>query len=192
MRVLIVGEGKHECSGALQTIVERVLGAGHVYEHDLLHKGTIHAFHGTGQGYLKKAIRWMLEAQRRGYDAIVLLVDRDNDDERTTQMAQAQESEMALVRRALGVAIRTFDAWMLADETAISKVLRSTVQRQKDPETMPEPKVTFAWLLQNSICGLGQAEAYLAIANVMDLDQAAQRCPKGLGIFVGRLRTIVA
>jgi hypothetical protein len=78
----------------------------------------IHAHHGKGQGYFKKALRWILEAERRGYDALVLVIDQDNTPERVQEINKAQNDQRVTLRRALGVAIRTFDAWMLADEQA--------------------------------------------------------------------------
>ena len=72
MRVLVVAEGKHESSGALENLLNRL--------------GENNAFHGKGQGYFKRAVRWLKEAEERGVNALILLIDEDGRDERIEQI----------------------------------------------------------------------------------------------------------
>jgi hypothetical protein len=116
MKILLVGEGRHELAGALPALVQRFTSTDIQYDLDRVSRNDIHAHHGRGGGYFKKALRWIREAEKRGYDALILLIDEDNRPERTREIDDAQDhSTVTALPRALGVAIRTFDAWMLAD-----------------------------------------------------------------------------
>ncbi len=189
MRVLIVGEGKHEGGGALESLVQRLSAKPLQCEFDRVGRNDIHAYHGKGQGYLKKAIRWMREAENRGYDALVFLIDQDKWPERRTELNAAQEHmTIARIARAMGVAIRTFDAWMLADERAVSTTLECAVQTQADPEAMHDPKSVCKRLLDDSGSSITQAEMYAKIADQARLETLEQRCPRGFAPFATRVR----
>lgn len=200
MRVLIVAEGKHEVAegkrentGALQTIVSRLAGADKTYKVDRLARRDLRAIHSKGRGYYKRALRWMLHAQEQGYNAVVLLVDEDGKAERRREIEDAQaDIQHASISRAMGVAIRTFDAWMLADEGSLSRVLGCTIQRQGDPETIADPKEACAGLMAENECRLTQTEFYKQIAEGADLDVLSRRCPQGFAPFASRLRDLAA
>src|SRR5262245_10831516 len=146
MKVLLVAEGKHERGkedrdGALETLVCRLHQGISQCDLDRVSRNDIHIHYGRGQGYFKKALRWILEAEKCGYDAIVLIIDQDNAPERVQEITKAQNDQrVTLLRRALGVAIRTFDAWMLADEQALTHVLGYAVSPQRSPEEMSDAK----------------------------------------------------
>jgi hypothetical protein len=76
MKVLLVSEGKHEQSGALESLIKRMAQRQIVCESERVHDSKIHAYQGKGGGYFKKAVRWIITAQERGYDALILLCDR--------------------------------------------------------------------------------------------------------------------
>jgi hypothetical protein len=191
MKVLIVAEGKHESGGALKTLVGRVAGKCLECDFDRVQRHDIHAHHGTGQGYYKKAIRWMLEAQKRGYEAIILLVDHDHQPRRRQELNQAQEdTSLARIARAVGVAVETFDAWMLADERALSDVLGTQVPRQQDPETICDPKAVCAELHDSSENQMSLTEMYAALAAIINIDTLEQRCPSGFAPFSCRMRLL--
>jgi hypothetical protein len=192
MRVLVVAEGRHERSGALAAFVARLkhpreltLATDRVSRHD------IHAFHGGGQGFFKRALRWLLEAGKRDYDALVLVIDEDGRPERSTQIEAAQEhDEISSLPRALGVAVRTFDAWMLADENALTQVLGRPTDRQPDPETIREPKTVCATLLAGSRHEMAQRAMYAALAKAANLETVEERCPRGFRPFAQRVRAM--
>ncbi len=192
MNVLLVSEGKHEGSGALESLVRRIVSKIQSCKWDNVQRSDIHTHRGTGQGFFKRAVRWILEARKRGFDALILVIDEDGQRERIRELHAAQHETVltASLPRALGIAIRTFDAWMLADEIALSMVLGNLVQTQPSPEELYEPKVACATLLLQSDCGLSQREMYARLANQIDLDQLASRCPKGFGVFAERLRAL--
>jgi hypothetical protein len=195
VRILLVAEGKHERGtldrhGALEALVRRLLNREADFVHDRLANNQIHAHHGKGRGYYKKALRWMLEAAKRGFDAIVLVVDQDGAAERRRDIDDAQESPIASIRRALGVAIRRFDAWLLADEQALSGVLGMTVQRQPQIERIRDPKKTCKGLREASQRPMTQTEMYEGVAGQADLDILSERSPRGFAPFAERVRAL--
>jgi hypothetical protein len=86
----------------------------------------------------------------RGANALILLIDEDGRSERIREISDAQDYHQSQLARAMGVAIRMFDAWMLADEEALTEVLGYTVNTQPDPETIGHPKQVCADLLAES------------------------------------------
>ncbi len=198
MNILIVCEGQSEgftekaegeWVGALPLLVRKI---GNVeFSHTLkkVSDRTVSRLHGTGNGYFKRSLEWMREAKKGGYDAIVLVVDQDDKPERVREVARAQEDmTMFTIPRALGVAIRTFDAWVLADEVALSQVLGKTVQTQPAPEEIPAPKKTCEGLLAEHESALGLASLYAAVAEKLRLPVVVKRCPHGFEPFTNRVR----
>ena len=188
-----MSEGRHELGtregdSALEILVRRLNGDIRQCKSKPVSKKNIHAHHGKGKGYFKRALRWMLEANKRGYDALILVIDQDNRPERGQELTEAQNDTLVSLRRALGVAIRTFDAWMLADEQALTRVLRHTVERQPNPEEIRDPKGVCADLLDDSQVSMSQSELYSAVADAADIDTMEARCPKGFAPFAERVR----
>lgn len=191
MRVLIVAEGKHERSGALERLVRRVSHRQELEcETDRANRADLHAVHGKGRGFFKRSIRWLLKAEKQGYDALVFVIDEDGHPEPARQINDAQGNETTALPRAFGVAVRTFDAWMLADEQALTQVLGFQVQRQRDPETIVDPKEQCAGLLARSDLGMTQTAMYKAVANAANLETVEERCPRGFRPFAQRVRDI--
>jgi hypothetical protein len=190
MRVLVVSEGKHEQGGALENLIRRLGGDAAEFALDRVANSDIRAFHGKGGGYFKRALRWLLEAEKREVDALILLIDHDGRDERREQIQRAQESSLSRLPRAMGVAVRAFDAWMLADEKALTEVLGSAVSRQPDPETIHDPKGVCANLLARSQNQMAQSEMYARIARRVAIDLLSSRCPMGFGLFARHVRQV--
>jgi hypothetical protein len=194
MRVLVVSEGEHEQGGALENLLRRLGGREAQFVFDCVQRDDIHAHHGRGPGYIKRALRWLKEAKRREVDALILLVDQDKPEyRRSEQVRQAQEYCHPKVPafnlpRAMGVAIKMFDAWMLADEKALTEVLGCTIARQRDPESIRDPKGVCARLLANGQNPMAQRDMYAEIARRVDIDILCSRCPKGFRPFAGHVR----
>ncbi len=189
MKVLLVSEGKHEECGALETFVRRIAKEFESYTWDKVSRNDIHTHRGKGQGFFKRAVRWILEAKKRDYDALVLVIDEDGNPERISELDQAQREEAATAgfSRCLGIAIRSFDAWMLADEKAIAAVLGHVVPAQGAPEENRHPKEDCAKLLGGRF---SQADFYARIAASVNVQLLESRCPKGFGMFAERLRKL--
>lgn len=187
MRILIVGEGKHE-NAALGELVRRIAGDGHQFAFRPIQSCPVR-WQGQGGGTFKRAVAWMVAAGEDRYDAVVVLVDEDGDAERVRQMNQAQaHTTKSRLPRAVGVAIRTFDAWMLADEVALSQALRKTVPTQRAPENNPKPKEACERLRDAHAPNLGLAEMYASVAARVRVDVVAKRCPRGFAPFAKRVR----
>jgi hypothetical protein len=188
MRVLVVAEGKHEQSGALENLLKRLGGDNSVFEFDRVSNKRIHAFH--GKGYFKRAFRWLKEAEKKGVDAIILLIDEDGKRERIEQIQEAQDSLLSQLPRAMGVAIRMFDAWMLADEKALTEVLDYKINRQTNPETIPNPKQVCEELLTNSQIQIPQREMYARVSCKINIEILCDRCQSGFKPFATYVRNI--
>lgn len=190
MKVLVISEGKHEQGGALENLLRRLGGDEAELAFDRVSNNAIHAVHGPGQGYFKRAVRWLKEAESRGVDALILLIDQDGMPERSKQITDAQDSSLSPLARAMGVAVRTFDAWMLADEGALTGVLGSTITRQSDPETIRDPKGICAALLTSGRNQMAQSEMYARIAVCLNIAILLARCPSGFGPFAERVQGV--
>jgi len=190
MRVLVVAEGKHELYGALGNLLEKLGGDGSSFDYDRVSNNTIHAFHGIGNGYFKRALRWLKEAEKKGADALILLIDEDGKRERIEQIQEAQDSLLSQLPRAMGVAIRMFDAWMLADEKALTEVLGDNINRQTNPETIRNPKQVCAKLLEDSQIQISQSEMYARVSCKINIDILCDRCQSGFRPFATYVRKI--
>ena len=189
MKILLVSEGEHE-SSAVKALVGRLLHEDIEFELDRVSRKDIHAHHGKGLGYFKRAVRWLMEARNRDFDALILVIDEDGQEDRSSQLTQAQQYQNVELRRAFGVAIRTFDAWMLADEKALATILRTTIQRQPNPETIANSKDVCRRLHQNSPNNAPLRDIYADILRTADIKLLEDRCPKGFAPFVERIRRL--
>jgi hypothetical protein len=204
MRVLVVSEGRHELGkqvdggqeepGALKVLLRKLAGddANVIFECDRMSSNAVRAWHGKGPGHFKRAVGWLKEAEKRRVDALILLIDDDKKprERRSQQIADAQGSSLSVLSRAMGVAIRTFDAWILADEKALTDVLGYTVTRQPDPETIRDPKEVCARLLANGQNRMAQSEMYAEVAHRIDINILSSRCPTGFRPFAGYVRQV--
>ncbi len=169
MRILVVSEGPNELGGALAALVERLSSATHEFDHEKVSSSAIHVHAGKGPRLVKRAIQWMLKARKDGYDGLVLVIDHDGDDDRIGHLNQAQgHAGISDVPRTLGVAVKAFDAWMLADEKALTQILGEQIDCQPSPEDNPAPKETCQALVAESNNFGGLTELYSALAPKSD------------------------
>ncbi|MCH7688725.1 MAG: hypothetical protein IH899_18925 [Planctomycetes bacterium] len=197
MKVLVVSEGKHELSpesdsSPLVELTRRLMNqnADFVREKVSSRKVRIHCPHGKSAAYEKRALGWIRYAQKEGYNALVFVIDQDGQKKRKTGIENAQIHTHFVIPRAMAVAIQSFDAWMLADEGALSEVLGGNVQRQKDPELIKEPKIECEKINNESPRNLSLTEFYFQVAKVIDLDRLRERCPDGFGPFRVRVENM--
>ena len=187
MRVLVVGEGRHE-QRALPVLVRRLQTAATETPFDFVKNGR--RVHRKGGGMFKKAVGWMLDAEFRRYDALVFLTDEDDDRSRRDQMEEAQAWGGSTLPRACGAAVPKFDAWFLADEVALRAVLKVPVDRQPEPEQMRDPKHECERLLGKSEAGGSLGHLYEQVARQADLATLSQRCKNGFAPFAERVRRL--
>jgi hypothetical protein len=204
MKILVLSEGKHELGGEgpdgsvaspLETLVRRLYGVEAEVERcrfgsQEFGNALLSIRPGKGHNLTKRATAWMRLAQQQGFDAIVAVVDHDGFPDRVVAFDAAQEEGGIALRRAFGIAIRTFDAWMLADAKALSTALGRTIQTQSAPEALDDPKSVCRRLLDD--CGLDAslAELYAEIAQSVRIAELEQRCRKGFAERVNTFETL--
>jgi hypothetical protein len=173
--------------------MERIIGPGATFARRKVNDPEVrtHLAKGKGPGYFKRASAWIRYAHKNDYDGLAFVIDQDGQAEREAELTQAQELQTFALPRAMGVAIRTFDAWMLADEKALSTALRCTVNRQKDPESNNDPKSSCEILMLDGKCTVSQTELYCEILKHVDLILLEQRCRRGFAPFAERARAMV-
>ena len=206
MRILVISEGKHELnhktrasktSGALVQLVLRILNHPQAIENLSVEWQDTRSFGvitrpdwGTGGAdYKRKAMSWIRRAENEKYDAIVIVVDQDNAPDRREGLDGAQVDARLSLPRAIGLAVKSFDAWMLADEQAISKAIGRTIQTQRQPEGHKSPKDQMETIIAN--CD-GMSEVYSRIAEEARIQTLCTRCPKGFRPFHDRVAKLVA
>lgn len=201
MKILVVSEGKHELNlddneprnGPLVRLIARVIEA-HGSDSLEFERRPVSALpprmmgSGKAGNYEHRAMAWVRFAEIEKFDAIVLLVDQDKSPARREGLDAAQINTRYSLPRAMGLAVKTFDAWMLADEQAISMAINKTVMRQKSPEAIKGPKQ----VLHSLIDGAREPRTivYLLIAEYTNLDTLCERCPEGFGPFHARLASL--
>lgn len=186
-RGLLVVEGPHEEHGAAEVLVRRCMPNGQDYAWTIdrwknasrRHRRFIST--GEGDGIFKKIVHIMLSATSSGYDAVIILIDRDQDRRRSKSVADAQQSNHMPIPRAIGLAVESFDVWFLSDEKSLSKVLGVNIQTQTNPEAMGDPKSVMKDLIRQHRVDASQREIYLQIAKIIDLERLSHRCPDGFG-----------
>lgn len=195
MKVLVVSEGVHELGddqtrGALVVLVDRLLdGAAELVPVEFNDaRVTVHP--GKGDGMMKRALSWLRYAQNEKYDALVVVIDHDGDNKRIRSISDAQENPIFNLPRAMGVAIQKFDAWILADEKALSQVLGVPINCQPDPEELRDPKARFAELKELGTTDDSGRALYAKVCKQVDLDLLARRCPRGFKPFGDRVRRL--
>jgi len=189
MRILVVGEGKSE-EQSLPIIVENLLDCETEITFDLVRNGR--PVHGRGTRFYKRALGWIKSAQERNFDGVVFLIDEDGDSSRRTQMNGAQNDQRFGLPRACGVAIRTYDAWFLADEQALSTVLDQPIQRKPEPEEIDNPKRECEALCEQVSTIGGLSPLFERVAHIVDLDTIKERCPNGFRPFAERVEAMFA
>jgi hypothetical protein len=103
-------------------------------------------------------------------------------------------------RCAVGLAIETIEAWLLADDNALRQALNNpTIVRQPDPESLDakgpdndrHPKHRLRQLIDQSVVGLVPATDYSThyarIAELADLNIVSIRCPRGFEPFTRQI-----
>ena len=132
---------------------------------------------------------WIRRAENEKYDAIVIVVDQDNAPDRRKGLDAAQADNRLSLPRAIGLAVKSFDAWMLADEVAISAAIGKTVHKQKKPEDHKDPKDTMRGIVTD--CD-AMTDLYAKIADQANIEMLCKSCPKGFAPFHDRLTRLVA
>ncbi len=193
-RVLVVGDGKHELGdgsemASLVILLRRLVGDSIRFRPECRQicsfKRRIHA---RGDRYARKLIAVLIDAQKAGYAAAFIVIDRDGDRSRTVSATEAQESELATIPRAIAVAVETYDAWFLADHSALCHELQVSIDMSPAPETLKSPKAVIEELCNDHHYVNSTRQLYSRLAERIDFDRLRERCPLGFAVFADRVR----
>jgi hypothetical protein len=137
-----------------------------------------------GFGFVSELPETIRRGHEGGADLLVCVVDANGtrQGQRLAEMREAaQKVQPCPLRVVPGVAVRALEAWLLADEEAISQALAGHphVPRQPDPRSLAEPKQTLEELIEDVTSG---DEFYtdaigVRIAEGMSLRRVRDRCP---------------
>ncbi len=142
-----------------------------------------------GHGLIAALPDDVLVLNELGAAIIVSVVDSDDTriTTRLTALRKARElAQPSPLCFALGVAVRSIEAWLLADEQAIRAALLEftygdqAVPRQPAPETLPNPKVHLNHLIVELTNNIEpSADRFVeVIAEHIDLQILRDRCPQ--------------
>jgi hypothetical protein len=214
MRVAFLSEGATELAFApgtredeawrhdllLKILLERILGI----------EGRLEPFEdarlpfllGNPAGKLcRQAARLIRDCVRSGAEAAVVVVDRDRTESRKRLDALRQQREDLRTGRgkplwipmAVGVAVETVEAWLLADELCLCDVLGlphpdqpigSPEKLNGHPGEPRHPKYVLNGYFNRDVRPeRGFRDRVLAVAQRMNLDMVAERCPQGFARF---------
>ncbi|MFT5195773.1 MAG: hypothetical protein ACI85U_002796 [Candidatus Promineifilaceae bacterium] len=157
----------------------------------------------------QQAASWLFKNE---IDLFVILVDADAEphDKRKSDMEKAvaaagkhflDENEETLTGKAVGgLAIKTFDTWLLADDANLKAVLDVAIEIEltENLEELPtgsdsnSSKQRLAQIIEGSSVisdrdNQKYLKCYWLLAESIDLDQIKQRCPEGYGEFAKKL-----
>ena len=198
MKLLVFGEGPNDVGkpegppewGTLQRLISLVLKKSEItFERmQIIHLGPRRS-KGGFQEKVKLAFR---EAELRESDAIVYVVDQDGDAKREEKLKKAWKQQTITIPSAVGVAIKTIEAWLLADETAIAKAfLSETPSTTKDPEKLSDPKQILQSRLNEIDVWANYSEMYAKLADHVRIETLRKRCPNGFAPFEAELLSLV-
>lgn len=121
----------------------------------------------------------LFEFNRLNVNIIVILVDNDR------QKKQRRFKELQKICKgthcnydliAMGVAVEALEAWLLADENALSKLTNRTISAQQNPENIQRPDVVLKEITQYHSIGMPYFEILQRIVIELNLDIVLRRC----------------
>lgn len=208
LRVLVLGDGANELGRefgrllsadhlpALPRIVHRLLGEpGNVLYEPGVFRQVEHG-RGKGKAFEKKTKAAILLAKHNGHHAVVIVRDRDRSPsaEKVDPIIRKRDSMIRpdLPPCAVGCAIETFDAWMIADGRAVHAAGGDPGKTHRSPESLDgkegtgrHPKDVAAEVF-GSKKGLG--DKYAVVAANADLPLLVKTCPQGFKPFADEVR----
>jgi len=130
---------------------------------------------------LRQLLTWVRDPPDLG----VVLVDADGENGRRA-MISGWVAGLSL-DLAIGVAAQEFEAWLIADVVAVSRVLGVAVQQPPDPESM-KPREAKKWLSDRiEEVGADSRSVRMQVASELDLDRLKGVC-RSFEQFLGELR----
>ena len=212
-RVLVFGEGPHEIGRkvdtelsceelpALPRLVHRFADEPKSATYVCRRFKDVRAVHGKGRKFTTKVIRAMRQAQRDGFLGAVIVMDRDRqpDRERIDALRQGRDAadDAGCPPCAVGTAVETFDAWMIADADGIKTAGGDPTKAPPNPESLdakagPRHPKDVAHDVFGAAEGSGLGEKYAHVAREADLTTLERNCPKSFAPFAKEVRERIA
>jgi hypothetical protein len=134
-------------------------------------------------------------------DGLIFLIDDDKasfTDSLLQNIPRIKENH-PLMKIAAGTALRAIEAALLADTSAVDKVVGALkYSGKKDLEDVPDPKFVFKEAFESAKKArtirhhkMSFSEARLRIFAELNLETVQSRCPNGLGRFISQLEEVV-
>lgn len=145
----------------------------------------------TLAGKVKAAV---LYARARGHRGVVIVIDRDRDRKRNSlRLLQEGRDDMACLPGpacALGVAVETFDAWMIADGLAVGDAGGKAAESHASAEKLDgkEGSGLHPKDLARRALGEGLTEKYKLVARRVRLEELERLCCDGFKPFAEEVR----
>jgi hypothetical protein len=203
MKIGVVSEGATEegritFQNELRPIQESLTGALHVLVRRILkEKGSADPEfiapirtrrHGKG-GLMKDLVRILTAFEEQGIPTVAVVLDRAGDNKTIPDIVEAARTAGVSLRVIPGQAVEMFEAWLIADESAVGVVLKRSVPTGPDPESRPgedsDPASAKRWLDQ-VIGESARGNVYdvkKTIAETTDMKILEKRCKKGFARF---------
>lgn len=121
----------------------------------------------------------LFEFNQLNIELIVVLIDNDREkkNKRLKRLIEkCRKSKCNYDFIAPGVAVEALEAWLLADESALSKVAKKTIPCQPSPENIQKPDEVLKQITQSSSIGIPYHEVLRGIASELDLNIVLRRC----------------
>ena len=209
MRVFVVGDGMYdvgECRNqvidgpdlpALPEIIQKLLPRSKDVQFVCSTIKEIRTRQSGGAGPLnkKKVIAAVLQASRHKADAVVFVIDRDGDRQRMQELnaGRREISPQDFLPIALGMAVETFDAWMIADAGALRHVEGcERAEAHPSPESLDGGRGTQQHPKDYAIRQVGADrlwDKYACIAKFIDIAHLERVCPQGFQPFANEVRS---
>jgi hypothetical protein len=208
--VLVISEGRHEMGAALNVplnskalpalprLVHRLTGCPPDVTYACKSFTDVPHAHGKGHKYAKKAQQAIREAGQGGFDALAIVIDRDRrPDSRTLRpLRQGRDAlaQEAFPACAIGTAVETFDAWMIADGKAAKAAGGDPAKTHPNPESLDRKEGTdkhpkdVADAVFDTEGGSGLGPMYAVVAEHVDLELLENACPQGFAPFAAEVR----
>ncbi len=213
-RILVISEGRHEIGKkrwvklevdslpALPALLGNMLGPGRC-EFECGEWRSINKVRGgRGTIYSRKVKQAITLAKQKGFDTVVIVIDRDRkaDRDRIMQLRKGrdeiQQNSTIFAPCAVGTAVETFDAWMICDENAVAQAGGDKAKCHQNPESLDgkentgkHPKNCAAQIFGS---GEGLAEKYAIVARCVDIKRLADRCSGGFAPFAKDIKERIA
>ena len=180
---------------ALPRLVHRLLGEPARAKYELRLFRRIEHVRGKGDVWRKKAEAAIALARERGFDALVIVIDRDRQSRggkcRPVSDGRDGMAHLGYPPCAVGCAIETFDAWMIADGSAVGAADGDAARSHPDPESLDQEEGTGRHPKDRAIELFGSAgaltAAYAQVAAHVDLNLLEKLCPRGFAPFAAEV-----